>query len=64
MARTDAQRRAQARYNQQKVKRITVAFYPKDDELYNYVTAKENMAGYLKDLIRKEYESHSDATSE
>jgi hypothetical protein len=54
---TEAQKRAAKKYNEkykEKVKRITIDFYPPDEELWNHVQKQENKQGYIKDLIRKD----------
>ena len=57
MALTDAQRRAQEAYRKRSVKQVAVRFYPADDELWAWLSAKENKAGYIKDLIRADMET-------
>ena len=47
MALTDAQRRAQEAYRKRSVKQVAVRFYPADDELWAWLSAKENKAGYM-----------------
>lgn len=61
MALTDAQRRAQEAYRKRSVKQVAVRFYPADDELWAWLSAKENKAGYIKDLIRADMEAMRDA---
>ena len=61
MALTDAQRRAQEAYRKRSVKQVAVRFYPADDELWAWLSAKENKAGYIKDLIRADMEARRDA---
>lgn len=56
MAQTEAQKRAQSRYEKQNVKRASIAFYPSEMELWERLQAHENKAGYIKDLIRKDLE--------
>ena len=54
---TDAQKRAAKKYKEkykEKVNRITVDFYPADEELWNHVQKQDNKQGYIKDLIRKD----------
>ena len=54
---TEAQKRAAKKYKEkykEKVNRITVDFYPADEELWNHVQNQENKQGYIKDLIRKD----------
>lgn len=54
MTLTDAQKRAKAKYTNEKVKRLTVAFYPSEAELWDKLQAQENKQGYIKELIRKD----------
>jgi hypothetical protein len=52
---TEAQKRAAKKYKEkykEKVNRITVDFYPSDEELWNHVKKQENKQGFIKDLIR------------
>lgn len=51
MALTDAQKRAQAKYKKNKVKQISLCFYPAEKDLYEYVNTKSNKAGFIKSLI-------------
>ena len=54
MALTDAQKKAKAKYTNEKVKRLTVSFYPAESELWEKLQEQENKQGYIKDLIRKD----------
>lgn len=51
---TQARLKANKRYEQRSVKRISVPFYPKDKELYEYACSFDNKAGYIRDLIEKD----------
>lgn len=42
---TEAQKRASAKYQREKVKRIPVKFYPGDEELYEHVQSKKGGEG-------------------
>ena len=54
MARSpEAIKRAKAKYNE-KVNRITIAFYPTELEIWNKLQTQENKQGYIKDLIKKD----------
>lgn len=53
---SDAHLRAVQKYKQ-KVKRITVDFYPADEEIWNHVQSQEKKQTYIKELIRKDLES-------
>ena len=50
---TEARKRAKAKYGE-KVKRITVAFYPTEAEIWEKLQSQDNKQGYIKDLIRKD----------
>lgn len=56
MALTEAQKRAKAKYNNAKVKRFTVSFYPTESKLYEHLAKQENKQGYIKSLIKKDIE--------
>lgn len=60
MPKTDAQRRATAKYVKDKVKVYQLRFYPSDAELFAWFDAKENKAAYLKDLIREDMERNAE----
>jgi hypothetical protein len=55
MALTEAQKKAKAKYSE-KVKRLTVSFYPTEAELWDKLQSQENKQGYIKDLIKKDLE--------
>lgn len=56
MGAPDYVKRAKAKYRKEKMGQITVYFYPGDAEIYQYVSGKENKAGYIRDLIRADME--------
>ncbi len=53
-----ARQEAIARYNRQNVRRVTVIFSPVDRDIQEYLESKESMGGYLKKLLREDYEKH------
>ncbi len=53
---TPAQRRAKLKYNK-KMKQLIVAFSPNEMELWDYLSTKENKAGFVKVLLRREMEA-------
>ena len=57
MALTDAQRRAQESYRKRSVKQVAVRFYPAEDDLWAWLGAQDNKAGYIKGLIRADMEA-------
>ena len=50
---TEARKKAKAKYNE-KVKRISIEFYPSEMELYEKVKSQESIQKYIKELIRKD----------
>ena len=50
---TEARKRAKAKYNE-KVTKVTIEFYPSDDELLQKVNSQPSKQGYIKELIRKD----------
>lgn len=48
---SEAQLRAVKKYKE-KVKRITVDFYPADEEMWQHIQSQEKKQTYIKDLIR------------
>lgn len=61
MALTDAQRRAQESYRKRSVKQVAVRFYPAEEDLWAWLSAQDNKAGYVKALIRADMEAHGGA---
>lgn len=57
MAYSEAQKRATAKYNKEKVKQKVVRFYPTEKELFDYISQFDNFGGYVKELISKDMES-------
>lgn len=53
---SEAQRRAEAKYQKEKCKSILLRFFPTDMELYEHVKKQPKQAAYLKELIRKDME--------
>lgn len=56
MAVSESQKKANEKHRKEKVKQVAVRFYPGDQELYEFLKAKDNVAGYIKDLIRADME--------
>ena len=54
MAITDAQKRAKAKYNNEKVTKVTIEFYPTDAILLQKLQEQTSKQAYIKDLIRKD----------
>lgn len=53
---TKAQQDASVRYNKANVRRVTVIFSPVDRDIQEYLETKQSMGGYLKKLLREDYE--------
>lgn len=53
---TEAQKRAQAKYNKANVRQTAVRFYPSERDMWEWLETKDNKAGYIKDLIRTDME--------
>lgn len=51
---TDAQKDAHAKYRKRSVKQINVPFFPKDQQMYDFVSQQSNKAGYIKALIERD----------
>lgn len=52
---TEAQKRAVAKYRE-KVKRITVDFYPTEEDLWEHLQSQDKKQTYIKNLIRADME--------
>lgn len=50
---SEAQLRAVKKYKE-KVKRITIEFYPTDDEMWEHIQNQPKKQAYIKDLIRED----------
>ena len=55
---SEAQRKAVKKYKQ-KVKRITIDFYPADEEVWEHIQSQGKKQTYIKDLIRKDMRESS-----
>lgn len=56
MAISEAQKRAANNYKKKNVKRLTIDFYPADQELLVWIESQESKQGYIKELIRRDME--------
>ena len=52
--RTEAQKRADRKYKETKVKRFTMDFSPADVELYEHIQKQPKKQTYIKNLIRED----------
>jgi hypothetical protein len=55
---SEAQRKATKKYRE-KMKRITVDFYPTELDLWEHIQAQDKKQTYIKDLIRADMERGS-----
>lgn len=53
---SDAQKRAHAKYQQAKVKKKLVRFFPKDKDLLEWLEQQPSQNAYILDLIRRDME--------
>ena len=57
---SEAQRKAakkyKEKYNKEKLKRITVDFYPSEADLWDHIQQQEKKQTYIKNLIRADME--------
>lgn len=54
---SEARLRANNNYVKHNVKKVSIAFYPKDKEIYAWVAQHESMAGYIRELIVKDMQA-------
>lgn len=55
MPASEAQKRANAKYRR-KMKQITIRFSPNELDVYEHAQGHDNVAGYIKQLIRADME--------
>lgn len=51
-----AAKKYKEKYNKEKLKRITVDFYPAEAELWQHIQSQPKKQTYIKDLIRADME--------
>ena len=56
MAYSEAQKRATLKYRREKTTNITVTFYQKEADIYEWLQKQPNKQGYIKSLIRADME--------
>lgn len=54
MAVSDAQKRANLKYQKEKTKQIAIRFSPQEMALYDHIKSQGNIAGYIKRLVRED----------
>ena len=60
MAKTESQRTADSNYRKNNTKRITLRFFPKDMDVYEYAVSQESTQQYIRDLIRADMASNNE----
>lgn len=53
---TDAQKKATARYVAQNVKKMNIGFFPKDRDVYDWLSTKESRPAYVREVLREKME--------
>lgn len=56
MAVSEAQKRASAKYNKERMVQKVVRFSPNERDLLEHLEKQPNMSGYIKSLIRADME--------
>lgn len=56
MPASEAQKRANAKYRREKMKSMTLAFYPADLDLWEHLSGQPNKQAYVRNLIREDME--------
>jgi hypothetical protein len=54
MAQSEAAYKADMKYKAEKTKRVTLRFYPADEDVYEHLQKQPSMQGYVKRLIRED----------
>lgn len=57
MAKTDAQKRAEANYRK-KVRKYELKLTPVDQDMIEWMDAQDNKQGYIKELIRRDMDAN------
>ena len=61
MAQSEAQKRANARYQKESTKNVSIRFMPGDADLLEWLGEQPSKAGYVKALIRADMEARKAA---
>lgn len=56
MAYSEAQKRATMKYQKEKMKQIAIRFSPQEMDVYDFIKSQDNIAGYIKRLVREDME--------
>ena len=51
---SEAQKRATAKYQKEKMKQLSIRFSPNEMELFEHIKSQPNVAGYIKRLVRED----------
>lgn len=51
---SDAQKRATAKYQKEKMRQIAIRFSPNEMDVYEHIKSQPNIAGYIKQLVRED----------
>lgn len=54
MAMSEAQKRANLKYQKEKTKQIAIRFSPQEMDVYDFIRSQPNIAGYIKGLVRED----------
>ena len=57
MARSEAAKRADAKYKSEKTTQFTLRFYPSDEDILAHLQRQESKQGYIKSLIRADMDT-------
>lgn len=55
----DAKTKATIKYNREKVRRFSMNLSPVDVDMIKWLESKNNITGYLKQLVREDMGKHS-----
>lgn len=58
MAQSEAARKADMKYKAEKTKRLTIRFYPADEDVFRHLQEQPSKQGYIKQLIREDMQRH------
>ncbi|MBO7701408.1 MAG: hypothetical protein J6S36_00685 [Eggerthellaceae bacterium] len=53
---SEAQKRATAKYQKEKMKQLSIRFSPNEMDLFDHIKSQPNVAGYIKRLVREDME--------
>lgn len=51
---SEAQKKASAKYNREKMVQRVIRFSPREKDLLDYLDSHENRAGFIKQLLREQ----------